>query len=361
MVQTDMFCEMFDGFDGSDDSAAPAGFIARGKGSNREPILDSYDFILVNTSAGKDSQAMLDEVVILAKRAKVLDRVVAVHCDLGKAEWEGCPELAKDQADHYGVPFRVVKNQRDFLERTLHRDESIRAAGKKTPPWPGQQTRWCTAELKNAPVKKLMTTMLKKLSRLTRFLNCLGLRAEESGMRAMCKVCAAKESPSELKGKARQNYEDGKGRWVPMSQCWACGGTGKRAHLYPASDKEYNRERQVDVWLPIHSMRENGAGGVWDRIAESGAPSHPAYDIGMPRLSCCFCIYSSRSGLVLAGHYNRKLLDQYVEVERKVGFTFTQSTSLEEIREEVRRTTIEGASRALRESLKRGEKCGPTD
>lgn len=47
------------------------------------PDLRSYDVLLVNSSGGKDSQAMLDHVVRLAREAGVADRIVVVHCDLG--------------------------------------------------------------------------------------------------------------------------------------------------------------------------------------------------------------------------------------------------------------------------------------
>ncbi len=73
------------------------------------PDLTDYDVILINTSGGKDSQTMMRRVYDLACRAGVTDRLFAVHADLGRVEWEGVPELAKAQAFHYGIPFRVVK------------------------------------------------------------------------------------------------------------------------------------------------------------------------------------------------------------------------------------------------------------
>ncbi|MHB1784228.1 MAG: hypothetical protein ACYCTE_16375 [Acidimicrobiales bacterium] len=44
----------------------------------------SYDWIVVDTSAGKDSQAIIDQVVRIARAAGVADRMVAVHADLGR-------------------------------------------------------------------------------------------------------------------------------------------------------------------------------------------------------------------------------------------------------------------------------------
>lgn len=49
------------------------------------PDLTTYEVLLVNSSAGKDSQAMLDHVFELARAAGVENRVVVVYCDL--ATW----------------------------------------------------------------------------------------------------------------------------------------------------------------------------------------------------------------------------------------------------------------------------------
>lgn len=46
-----------------------------------------------------------------------MDRLVAVHCDLGRVEWQGTRELGEAQAKHYGIRFQVVKkNGGDLLE-----------------------------------------------------------------------------------------------------------------------------------------------------------------------------------------------------------------------------------------------------
>jgi 3'-phosphoadenosine 5'-phosphosulfate sulfotransferase (PAPS reductase)/FAD synthetase len=103
-----------------------------------------------------------------------------------------------------------------------------------------------------------------------------------------------------------------------------------------------NGRRIVHTYLPIHgwSVEE-----VWARIEQAGTRAHPAYSLGMPRLSCCFCIYSprARAALMLAGQHNRVLLDRYVEVEEKVGFTFQAGLSL----------------KSVRDALDRGEESGP--
>lgn len=253
--------------------------------------LASYDVILVNTSAGKDSQAMLDLVYNLAKARGVEDRLVAVHADLGRVEWEGTAALAREQAEHYGVRFEIVSRpQGDLLDH-------IEARGM----FPSSAARYCTSDHKRGQVAKVFTKLAKELrdsgkvtGRPVRILNAMGLRAEESKARA--KRLAA--SPS--------GFEP-----------------NKRAS---------NGRRTVVDWYPIATWTE---AEVWQRIREAGTRHHRAYDLGMPRLSCCFCIFAPRDALVIAGRANRELLAQYVEVEEKIGHTFKADLSLREIADAV--------------------------
>ncbi|MER8267799.1 hypothetical protein ABT007_26770 [Streptomyces griseus] len=72
------------------------------------PDLTRYRWILANLSGGKDSQAMLVELMRHARAPGVVDRIVVVHADLGDAEWEGAVEPAAEHAAFYGLWFEVV-------------------------------------------------------------------------------------------------------------------------------------------------------------------------------------------------------------------------------------------------------------
>ena len=243
--------------------------------------LRDYDIIMINTSAGKDSQAMLDYIVQQAKEAGVKDRLVAVHADLGRVEWQGTRELAEAQAKHYGIRFEVVKkNGGDLLEHIERRGM-----------WPSSKARYCTSDYKRGPVRTLMTRLVEESGwkpgdPKIRILNCMGLRAEESPARSK-----------------REAF----------------------SHDGGASNKT---KRDVDEWLPIHNWSERE---VWKRIYESGVPHHPAYDLGMKRLSCVFCVFSPRKALLLAGEHNPELLADYVAAEQRMGHTFRVDQSLVEI------------------------------
>lgn len=245
------------------------------------PVLDltSYDIILLNTSAGKDSQAMLSSVHANAIAAGVADRLIAVHCDLGRMEWPGTKELAQLQAELLGIPFVVVRrNGGDLLDYVEHR-------GK----WPSSAARYCTSDFKRGPVRVLMTKLVKarrvKGQPPVRILNCMGLRADESPARA-------KREP------------------------------------FHFDEHASNGRRHVDEYLPIHDWT---TADVWTRIAQSKLPHHRAYDLGMSRLSCVFCIFAPREALLLAAMHNPDLLTEYADVERRIGHTFRQHQSLVQI------------------------------
>jgi 3'-phosphoadenosine 5'-phosphosulfate sulfotransferase (PAPS reductase)/FAD synthetase len=99
----------------------------------------------------------------------------------------------------------------------------------------------------------------------------------------------------------------------------------------------------VHVWLPLFTwtLRQ-----VWKRIAMTAVRWHGAYDRGLPRLSCCFCIFMPKPALVLSGRFNLPLLREYVAVEREVDSRFRQDVSLAEVLEAVERGDEPGEIRS---------------
>jgi 3'-phosphoadenosine 5'-phosphosulfate sulfotransferase (PAPS reductase)/FAD synthetase len=245
------------------------------------PDLASYDKIIINTSAGKDSQAMTDLVVALAREAGVFHRLVLVHADLGRCEWQGTRELAEKHAAAYGLPLIVVHREKgDLLQQVEER-------GK----WPDSQNRYCTSDQKRDQIAKVFTKVVDKLrlGRTARILNCMGLRAQESSARA-------------------------------------------KKSVFEKDKRASNGKREVHTWLPIHDWQEFQ---VWARIRTSGVPYHYAYDLGMPRLSCVFCVFAPKAALVIAGKHNPELLEEYVRIEKKIGHTFRNGFRIEEVQEAI--------------------------
>lgn len=273
------------------------------------PDLSTADVILVNSSAGKDSQVMLDHVAGLAQDAGVLDRVTVLHCDLGDVEWPGTRELAERQASMYGLRFEVRnREQGELLEQIeqrkyslLARADEAEAEGKpeeaarlrKVPAWPSSSARYCTSDQKRAPARKLITELVGelRLDRPATVVNCLGLRAAESSARAKRPVLAI--DPAATSGR-----------------------------------------RTVTTWHPIHDWSDRQ---VWQRIADSGVPYHPAYDSGMTRLSCSFCVLASRDDLVTAARLRPAKAAEYLALEQRIGHKFKADLSMAEIVAEAER------------------------
>lgn len=250
------------------------------------PKLSDYDFIAVNSSAGKDSQTALRRVVYAADdQGFPRERIIVVHADLGEMEWPGTRELAEEQAKHYGLRFEVVKYRTKNGEE-INLLEYARRRGK----WPSSTTRYCTSEFKRGPCLRVLTKLQKENGgRATRFVNVYGFRAEESPAR----------------------------RKKPVWEAYARANTATRS---------------VWNWLPIHTMTEVE---VWADIKASGVRHHWAYDLGMPRLSCRICIFSPHEALLLSGIHNPELLQKYVDVEKEIGHDFQHRKPLVVLQNEV--------------------------
>lgn len=242
------------------------------------PDLHSYHLVVANSSGGKDSQTMLRQLVGIAVRQGYDHRrIVVVHANLGEAEWPGTQEITERQALAYGLRFIATKRRIGTLL------EHIEARGM----WPSPTNRYCTSDHKRDQISRVITQLHRESGQRTfRVLNCMGLRAQESPARAKKPV---------MERNARVS----------------------------------TRTRTVDNWLPIHDWTEEQ---VWASIRASGVAHHYAYDLGMPRLSCVFCIFAPRPALVLAGKHNPDLLKRYVQLERRMGHTFRVDLTMADVK-----------------------------
>jgi 3'-phosphoadenosine 5'-phosphosulfate sulfotransferase (PAPS reductase)/FAD synthetase len=269
-----------------------------------DELIRDADWVVVSSSGGKDSQAMLSYVARRARALGMLDKVVVVHADLGRVEWSGTRELAEEQARLAGVTrFEVVRaTGADLLERVILRFQKLKAkverearekgedpAAVKVPPaWPSSAARWCTSDVKRGPIRTLYTRLTDELAHLgrpVRILACIGQRAAESDSRA-------KLAPVEIDRSAS------------------------------------NGKRHITTWRPIHGWSDTR---VWREIAESGLPYHEAYDWGNRRLSCVFCVLGCNSDLVNGARQMPELAAAYARTEVTVGADFKKGLSMREI------------------------------
>jgi 3'-phosphoadenosine 5'-phosphosulfate sulfotransferase (PAPS reductase)/FAD synthetase len=269
--------------------------------------LTSYDIIVVSTSGGKDSQTTARVVAELAREAGVLDRVVAVHSDLGKAvEWPDAPEVAERQMTANGID-RFIRTSRlgktaqkdgkqyakgetfgDLLDFAERRSIALQSEGK-VGGWPSKSVRYCTGEFKTSPINVVLTGLAREWKLATgiktrpcRILDCQGIRAEESR---------------------------------------------DRAKKTPFSVRRSNKNLHIDTWYPIHAWTEVD---VWTDILDSGIEHHSAYDAGSRRLSCLCCIFSSEEDLMVAASANPDQFDKWATTEERIEHSLRPSKSWDE-------------------------------
>jgi 3'-phosphoadenosine 5'-phosphosulfate sulfotransferase (PAPS reductase)/FAD synthetase len=199
-------------------------------------------------------------------------------------EWKGTRALAERQAMHYGLRFEVSRYRNKDGEH-LNLLDYVRKRGK----WPDNKNRYCTSDFKRGPGKRVVTMLYREDP--GDILNVFGFRREESPAR-------------------------------------------KKKEPFARNAALCTKKREVWDWLPIHDWTENE---VWESISRSNVPYHPAYDLGMPRLSCVFCIFAPRDALLVAGRANPELLDEYCDLEEEIGHTFQNGKPIREIREAIQR------------------------
>lgn len=246
--------------------------------------LHDYDLTVITNSTGKDSVVSLWEIVRLAKKQNYpLSKIVISHQDLGEAEWPGVHELLVKQSEFFGLSHLISKRvDKNGYEESLL--EYVQRRGK----WPSNKQRWCTSDFKRGPGNRVVRQLANEVG-AQKVLQTFGFRKQESPARA------------------------------------------KRPTL-SINKLLTTKSRIVHDFLPVHDWDSDK---VWSTIKDNGLPYHKAYDLGMPRLSCVFCIFSPFNALVLAGQHNPDLLNKYIAVEDQIGHTFRNQFSLHEVKQKV--------------------------
>ena len=94
--------------------------------------------VAINTSGGKDSQAM----TILLTRIVPRDQIVAVHAPLGEVEWDGTvAHIAATLPAGVPLIFAPVASGKTLLERVAERGL-----------WPSNSARSCNSDFKSGPI-----------------------------------------------------------------------------------------------------------------------------------------------------------------------------------------------------------------
>ena len=226
----------------------------------------------VSHSGGKDSQCMYARI----RRRVPHDRIVVVHADLGKIEWEGVQDHIRATIAH---KLNVVRADKTFFDMVRHRA----ATRPEVPAFPDAGRRQCTSDLKRDPIQKFIRRDMKARG-ATLAVNCMGLRTEESRSRS-------------------------------------------RRPVWSLSKKLSNTRRTVYEWLPIHRLTTEQ---VFGEIRRAGQQPFRAYAMGNRRLSCVFCIFGCPGDIANGRRERPELYQEYQELERETGWTLFPGQSLAE-------------------------------
>jgi len=241
--------------------------------TNIQKLINDGALFAINHSGGKDSQAMMIELLKIIPKAQL----VVVHADLGEIEWAGTQAHAKAQADAAGLPFLVANAfYKDGVAKTFFNYAEHRFAVRPdAPSFPnGGDARWCTSELKRDPINRVLR-QYANANGFPAIVSCQGIRAEESTNRS-------KKLP------------------------------------FAVEDRLDTKKRPGFVWYPIFRMT---TAQVKATVAQAGQELHWAYAQGNERLSCVFCIMASDNDILNGAKARPELLAKYAALEAKLGYT----------------------------------------
>ncbi len=140
-----------------------------------------------NLSGGKDSTMAAHAAIMLLDRlGHPADRRIAVHADLGRAEWDSTPDTVSAIAQYLGLPLIVLRRSAGDM---LARWEQRFVSGKRRyealdtynliGPWSSSSLRFCTSELK----VQVIGPDLARRFRGETIVSVIGLRRDESNSR----------------------------------------------------------------------------------------------------------------------------------------------------------------------------------
>lgn len=248
--------------------------------------------VAMSLSGGKDSTAaafMANAALDAAGHPR--SRRIAVHADLGRAEWVQTPATVEAVAAALGLPLIVVRHtSHDMVSRWQNRFDRglIRYANLETlcliGPWSSPSLRFCTSEFKAA----VITRFLRASYPGREIISVIGIRRAESPARRLAKVSA-------IDSRLTRNGTSGL------------------------------------IWQPLVDWSTSD---VFDLHTRAALPLHVAYtDYGSSRLSCGACVLASARDLAASASCpgNHPLFSLLTDLEIRSSFSFQPARWLADV------------------------------
>ncbi|QAY80472.1 phosphoadenosine phosphosulfate reductase family protein [Sphingosinicella sp. BN140058] len=248
----------------------------------------------LNLSGGKDSTMAAHAAnAILDRLGHDRSRRLAIHADLGRAEWKSTPSTIEAQARQIGLPLVVTRRTAgDMVAQWEQRYEDGWALyqqlklGRLRGPWSSSAQRFCTSGQKRETLHKYLSTTYPGAT----IVSVLGIRHEESAKRAR----------------------------TPISKV----------------DTKLHRKRAGTNGILWHPAVHITTDQVFAYHAQHALLLHEAYRrYNASRLSCAYCVIASLRDLKIAASVpaNQDLFHLLVDMEITTGFSFRQGGWLADV------------------------------
>ena len=153
-----------------------------------EAALRQGAWVVFNLSGGKDSSAALFATMpVLDALGHPPERRIAIHADLGKAEWDSTPATVARTAAMAAIPLTVRSRQSgDLFDRWNQRFEAGKARYEELStynligPWSSASLRFCTSEQKAQVIGPYLARQLAGET----IIQVIGIRRDESTARS---------------------------------------------------------------------------------------------------------------------------------------------------------------------------------
>ena len=153
-----------------------------------EAALRQGAWVVFNLSGGKDSSAALFATMpVLDALGHRPERRIAIHADLGKAEWDSTPATVARTAAMAAIPLTVRSRQSgDLFDRWNQRFEAGKARYEELStynligPWSSASLRFCTSEQKAQVIGPYLARQLAGET----IIQVIGIRRDESTARS---------------------------------------------------------------------------------------------------------------------------------------------------------------------------------
>lgn len=251
-----------------------------------ETALRAGAWVIFNLSGGKDCGAVAAmTIAYLDSIGHPRDRRLAIHADLGRAEWQSTPAQVQAQADALGLKLVVVSAKSGDLvsrfenrwERGLDDYVQLKLYNLRGP-WSSPSLKFCQSEKKI----QVMGPHLARELRGQMIINVVGIRREESNGRKNAEVA-----------KLDTRFAKPDNRAGTTMMLWHPGVELKTADVFAANLRH-------------------------------GVPLAEGYALGCSRWSCAFCVMASANDLAVAASVEGNLWVylHYVSMEAASTFSF---------------------------------------